>query len=45
MGRVDVLTPSPFHLALVLSARALLVPAYRGDAISQFAFGVGLAIQ
>jgi hypothetical protein len=45
MGRVDLWTPSPFHLALVLSTRALVVPAYRGGAIAQLSIGVGAAIR
>lgn len=44
-ARVDLLTPAPFHFALVLSARALLLPSYRGRMASQLAAGVGLAIR
>jgi hypothetical protein len=45
MGRVDLSTPSPFHVAAILSGRALIVPAYHGRAISQLSIGVGLAIR
>lgn len=45
MGRVDVSSPAPFHLAFVLSARALVVPAYHGRAIAQLSMGVGVAIR
>lgn len=45
MARADLSTPSPFHLAAILSGRALLVPAYQGRAIAQLSIGVGLAIR
>lgn len=44
-ARVEFATPPIARLALVGSARALYLPAYRGDAHSLQALGLGLRIQ
>jgi hypothetical protein len=44
-ARVELATPPVARLALVGSARAMYLPAYRGDAYLLQAFGLGLRIQ
>jgi hypothetical protein len=44
-GRVDVATPSLFHIALVISARGAVVPNFEGRCATFVALGLGLGIR
>jgi hypothetical protein len=44
-ARFDLATPAPFHVALVASARGVVLPNFRGDALAVGTLGFGVRLQ
>lgn len=44
-GRIDIAVPFVSRVSFALSARAMLIPDYRGDSFQLYAFGLGLRLR